>query len=108
MCKGEREEKANFQADMKSTLHALKVSGEAATALRESESSLTDAVVSYAEEIKDLRAQLSAMRTDRDQGRQLRRSLACRTASFACASPPPRARRAARAKWSTSKVRSPS
>ena len=63
----EREEKANFQADMKSTLHALKVSEEAATALRESESSLTDAVVSYAEEIKDLRAQLSAMRTDRDQ-----------------------------------------
>ena len=63
----EREEKANFQADMKSTLNALKVSEEAATALRESERSLTAAVVSNAEEIKDLRAQLDAMRADRDQ-----------------------------------------
>ena len=46
---------------------ALKTSEEAAQALRESESMLTAAVESNAVTIKDLRAQLDAMRIDRDK-----------------------------------------
>ena len=46
---------------------ALKTSEEAAQALRESESMLTAAVESNAVTIKDIRAQLDAMRIDRDK-----------------------------------------
>ena len=63
----ERREKENLKDDLKKSVAALKTSEEAAQALRESESMLTAAVESNAVTIKDIRAQLDAMRIDRDK-----------------------------------------
>ena len=85
----ERREKENLKDDLKKSFAALKTSEEAAQALRESESMLTAAVESNAVTIKDIRAQLDAMRIDRDKEKTNAKESRVQNGVLRCASPPP-------------------